>query len=155
MKRLFFIFLLLPQVLIASEFKLVGKALLEFSIFKIDVYEVSYFKGKDQQEKLVLNYFVDVKREHSIQGWEKGLKHLKDKDLKFNEQFNWIIKNTVDIKKGDIFTIIKENNKVTFLKNSKPIASTQNTILAKLAFEPWIGEKPIDKDIKNQLLKNL
>lgn len=144
--------LLLSTNISASELKLVGKSLLEFSIFKIDVYEISFYKGDTGVEEIHLDYKIDVEKKHSLTGWNKSLEHITSKNPKMKEKLNWILSNTNDYHKGDLVVLRKEDNKVSLLKNQKIIAQTEDAQIANIIFEPWIGAKPIDKKIKKQLL---
>lgn len=135
-----------------SDLELIGKAMAEFSIFKIDIYEVSYLKNKDGREELVLDYKRDIEKKYSIMGWEEGLKHMIKDTPENKPKYEWITNQTVDLAKDDKFTIRREGDKVTMLKNGRKIASTEDKMIARMAFEPWIGKKPIDKKIKNKLL---
>lgn len=136
----------------SGQLKLVGTALAEFSIFKIDVYQISYFKGPEGLEELVLDYKTNVKRKYSIMGWEEGLKPVLDKNPAYQEKYKWIIDQVVDLKKGDIYTIRKELDTVSMLKNGKLVGKIKDPIIASLVFEPWLGKVPVDKNIKKQLL---
>lgn len=135
---------------LGSEYKQVGTYLLEYSIFKIDVYQISYFKA-DKAEKLLLDYKVDVKKEHSLEGWKVGLKHKLDKK-EIQEKAQWLFDHTVDMKKGDQFSLIKENGSLELYRNSKLIGKTNDPAVMDLAFEPWLGEKPVDEKLKAALL---
>ena len=64
-----------------SDLILVGEFLLEFSIFKIDVYKISYFRSEDV-EALSLKYFMDVSRDLSIKGWTEGFKWMDKNEKK-------------------------------------------------------------------------
>lgn len=139
----------------ASAMKMIGTALAEFSVFKIDVYQISYFQGEVGQEKMVLDYKRDVEKKYSIMGWEKGLESVLEKNPSYRKQYDWIIKHTVDLKKGDQFKILRIQDKVSFYKNSSLIAESEDKVLAKLVFLPWIGVTPVDEDIKQKLLKGL
>ena len=154
MKNILFLFFLSISIQ-ASELQLIGKALLEYSIFKIDVYEISYFKGPNGVEELVLDYKVDVKRKHSIEGWKVGLEPILKEKPEYKEKAQWIMDQTVDLKDGDRFTIRKNKTETILLKNNKEVARSQDKVVSLLAFEPWIGKKPIDEEIKNKLLKNI
>lgn len=136
----------------ATDFKLVGTGLLEYSIFKIDVYKISYFKSKDNTEQLVLEYKTDVKKKYSIMGWEQGLKHIITNKPQIKEKVKWITDQVIDLNEGDNYTIRKKNNKVIMIHNDKEIASIQDPVIASLVFEPWIGKNPVDDDLKKQLL---
>lgn len=134
----------------ASEFKMVGTYLLEYSIFKIDVYQITYFKNQDS-EKLELNYKVDVKKEHSIEGWKVGLKH-KLEDQIYAEKAKWLFDNTLDMSSGDLFSIVKKKDSIEFYKNNKMIAKISDNKVAELAFEPWLGTMPVSDELKRALL---
>lgn len=147
---LYLLFLLLTFKSFASDFELVGTYLLEYSIFKIDVYQISYFRGKDA-EKLVLDYKTDVAKKYSIEGWKVGLKDkLKDKTLESKAQ--WLFDHTVDLKKGDKLTILKSSSQLEILKNDSLVGKSSDPATIGLAFEPWLGEKPVDEGLKLALL---
>lgn len=131
---------------------LIGKALLEYSIFKIDVYEVSYYKGENSLEELHLDYKRDVVRKHSIAGWEKGFEPIIKKDPSMKEKLKWVMDKTVDYDKGDLVILRRVGDEVKILRNDKVIAETKDAVIASYLFAPWIGEEPIDKEIKQKLL---
>lgn len=139
----------------ASELKLVGQSLLEFSIFKIDVYEISFYKSQSGIEEIHLDYKIHVEKKYSLTGWNKSLKHITTKNPKMQKKLNWILSNTSDYNKGDLVILRKEKNKVSLLKNQKLIAQTNDAQIASIIFEPWIGAKPINQKIKDKLLGNL
>lgn len=137
-----------------DELKLVGTGLAEFSIFKIDVYQISYFRGKNGHEELHLDYKTDVKKKYSIMGWEEGLDPVLKNKPEYKAKYDWIIKQVVDLKEGDLYVIRKEKDKVSMLKNDALLGEIQDTIIASLVFEPWLGAAPVDKALKKKLLKN-
>ena len=137
---------------VAQERQMIGTALLEYSIFKIDIYQISYFKGPNGVEELELDYKTNVKREYSQEGWKVGLEPIiKAKDLK-PEQIKWIYDNTVDLAKGDKLIIRKDKNQVTLLKNGQPVAEIKDDLIASLIHYPWLGDRPIDEKLKSKLL---
>ena len=133
-----------------------GKALLEYSIFKIDVYIASLYVGQSDNSKMLqLSYQRNIKKDVSIEGWKKGFSTLPEEyRVKNQDSINWIFENTIDNKKGDTFKIFQVNKKLYFIHNDKIIASTDNKVIAHLAFYPWLGEKPIDENFKQKLLGN-
>ena len=134
----------------AEDFTFIGKSLLEYSIFKIDVYEISYYKSS-QSEKLILDYKTSVKRKYSQEGWKVGLEHKMNLEP-YKKAAKWLLDNTIDLAKGDKLTILKEKSKVTLLKNGNPVAEVIDQKVADLAFEPWLGTKPVSEELKNELL---
>lgn len=136
----------------SDELKMVGTALAEFSIFKIDVYQISYFKAENGKEELHLDYKREVKKKYSIMGWEEGLEPVLKKNPDYKPKYDWIINQVVDLKEGDLYVIRKENSKVSMLKNGKLVGEIDDKIIASMVFEPWLGEVPVDKDIKKKLL---
>lgn len=150
--KLFFLFLLMTNLVFATELKLIGRGLLEYSIFKIDIYEVSYYKNLENHTKLSLDYKIDVKKEYSLEGWKVGLEN-NIKDLtKYKDQINWINQHTTTIKKGDRFSIEIKDDIVTLHLNNKIIASKKDKLLAKIILLPWIGPNPVDQKLKNKIL---
>jgi hypothetical protein len=150
-KRISYIlFLLFSLKSFASDYELVGSYLLEYSIFKIDVYQITYFKGKNN-EKLVLDYKTSVKKKYSIEGWKAGLKDkLQDKSLEAKVQ--WLFDHTTDLENGDQLTLIKSPTLLEIYKNEKLLGKTSDAVVIALAFEPWLGEKPVDDKLKLALL---
>lgn len=138
----------------AGDLRLVGTALAEFSIFKIDVYQISYFRAQDGSEELHLDYKTNVKKKYSIMGWEEGLDPVLKKKPEYKDQYNWILEQVVDLKKGDVYVIKKNKNKVSMFKNANLIGEIDDAIVASMVYEPWIGASPVDKDIKKKLLRN-
>lgn len=133
-----------------SEYKKIGTYLLEYSIFKIDVYQITYFKA-DDSEKLVLDYKVDVAKKHSLEGWKVGLKH-KLADEAYESKAQWLYDHTVDMEKGNQFSLVKSKGTLELFKNSELLAKTTDPMVIELAFEPWLGEKPVDDKLKAALL---
>jgi hypothetical protein len=134
-----------------------GSALLKFSIFKITIYKIDYHiysKEEDaQKEALILTYQTDVAKSYSLKGWQAGIAPNISSPKKFKKQLDWINNNTPDFKENDVFKIEKINNKVvSFYKNNKLLAKKEDAKLAKIVFSPWLGEKPIDDEIKQNLL---
>ena len=126
--------------------------MLEYSIFKIDVYEISYLKGTDGVEQLQLDYKRDIKREYSIEGWKVGLEHLLKSDPSLEKKMDWIISKTVDLKEGDKFTIKRRGEHVQLFKNNEMVGEIKDQVIAKLVFEPWLGKVPVDESLKAKLL---
>ena len=144
------VFLLSLLISFSANGELVGKGKFEYSIFKVDVYEVSHFKTLSTQ-KLVIKYLRDISQKYSKMGWKKGLKrniNLRD----YKEPFNWIISLTPDIKKGDTVELVKEKNLCIIKHNGKVLGKSSDPNVEKILFLPWIGPKPISKSLKDQLL---
>ena len=132
--------------------KLVGKALLEVTVFKVDVYNASYFK-KEKSELLTLSYLRDVEKKYSLQGWDAGFEHLEEtKDNEIKEAIKWIRENTGDLKESETFSILKHEGVTTFYKNKKAYATTKLAKVYELVLTPWIGDNAVDKSLKKGLL---
>lgn len=152
--KYYLLFALLSFSLKAGELKLIGTHLAEFSIFKIDIYQISYYKGGKDLEEMRLDYKTNVKRKYSIMGWEEGLKHILKEKPEYKSKYDWIVAQVVDLKKGDLYVIRKEKNTVSMLKNGKLLAKIEDEAIASLVYEPWIGSKPVDDKLKKDLLRN-
>jgi hypothetical protein len=135
-----------------TEFSLRGEALVEVTIFKIDVYIAKYYDSKklDGLHLLELNYQIDVERKHSLEGWSAGFKPLDIK--KYEKSIEWIYDKTQDMKKGDSFSIWVKGSEVRFYLNNKLLAQVVDKDISDIAFFPWIGKEPLDEDIKKRLL---
>lgn len=133
-----------------SELRLIGKGTLSYFIW--DVYEVSYFKNSsDDVELLKIRYLRDIEKKLSQKGWQESLKHYDD----IENQLKAFVESSVDVKEGDIISIYKLNgDQVVIKKNDKIILERKDDKkLYGLAHAPWIGEFPVDSDLKRDLLK--
>ena len=137
-----------------SSYLKLGSKLIEFSIFKIDVYVVSYHVDKKSESKAInLNYKMNVSKNLSIKGWEEGFKWMSDKEkIKFNSAVDWIRKSTVDLYKNDNLTIFVTKNMTILKRNNKTLAVSKDPLVSKIILTPWIGDKPIREDVKKALL---
>ena len=143
---------LFTTALYASDLKFMGKSLLEVTFFKIDVYEISYYKNDADLSEIHLDYKRDVEKKHSVMGWNQGLEPVINKNPKLKEKLNWIIQHTSDYKEKDLVILRKNKNKVTLLKNGKTVAEIEDEDIASILHEAWIGKKPISEEMKNDLI---
>ena len=175
MKRILFLilFFLNYQNVYAQEFSgfnelnyfKTGEYLYEFGFFKLNVYKVHFYcKSRECSKEDIKNangtfyikfeYLRDVKKKHSVKGWNVGLKrNLGSKYLEFKNEIGWLKQNTFEIKKNDVVVIGVDEGEVTFYKNNEIMANTQNLKLTKIIFLPWIGKKPITKNCIKNLFK--
>ncbi len=133
-----------------SDLRLIGKGTLSYFIW--DVYEVSYFKhSSDKVELLKIRYLRDIEKKLSQKGWQEALKHYDN----IESQLKAFVESSVDVKEGDIISIYKLNgDKVVIKKNDKVILERRDDKkLYSLAHAPWIGEYPVDFDLKRDLIK--
>ncbi len=138
-----------------SKLQLVGSGLLEYSFLKIDLYQLAYYQDEKNGVSLLhLKYARDIKAEHSVKGWEFAFKeNLGEKISEYQASINWIFTNTVDMKVGDSFKIVKlPKGSTQFIKNDIVLAETTNPQIYHLAHLPWIGEKPVDLTVKKRLI---
>lgn len=140
---------LLADDLKQAKLKLIGKALLEYSIFKIDVYDIAYYEVENPIGSLIeLKYKRDIDRDVSIKGWSAGFKKLKA-----DEQLKWLSDKTIDMKENDIFRIWRLPNNVTRLeKNGVNVGESNDPKLHEVVHLTWIGEFSVDEDLKKKLL---
>ena len=140
-----------------AHFTKLGEKLIEFSIFSIDVYVVSYFEKtsstKPKGRAINLNYKMNVSKSLSIKGWEEGFKWMTKSDLKrYKGAIKWIKGSTVNLLKGDNLTIFVVDGETTFKRNFKTISFSDNPLVGEIVLSPWIGKKPIREDVKKALL---
>jgi hypothetical protein len=137
----------------SKKLKQIGKAMLEYSIFKFDVYEISFHRNDIGEDMLQLVYQRDIKKEHSVMGWEEGMKPLLERKPELTKKFQWFITNTIEMKEKDIFQIRRSSDrKVSLYKNNKLIAEKSDNDIYEMSFYPWLGDKPVDAEIKRKLL---
>ena len=157
--KIIFIYLLVSSALFAASpkdldlknFVKKGEALIEVTIFKIDVYIASYFENAAGNEQaLELSYQIDVEKKHSVEGWTEGFKPL-DKE-KYKGAIQWVNDQTADMKKGDRFIIWKNGDLVRFYHNDKLSSEIRDKLVSEIVMFPWIGNEPLDKKVKKKLL---
>ena len=144
-----------PGGFLAEEgFQMVGEGVLEYSMFKIDVYRIGYFRGtKSGKEMLLLTYLRPVSADLSNRGWEKGLKmNFGEVYGARQEQVKWLMGRSPDMVKGDRFAIVRDREEVVLYHNDREVARRKDPILAAMVFSPWIGEQPVDRKLKAALL---
>lgn len=134
------------------EFKVLGEALIEVTLFKIDVYTAKLYQSNSLKNVTVLelDYMIDVDKKYSLQGWKEGFKPINQ--AKYKAAIDWIFENTIDLNKGDKFSIWKSKNEVRFYHNLKLVAQIKDPFVNQIALYPWIGENPLDQEMKNKLL---
>jgi hypothetical protein len=140
-----------------ADFTKLGEKLIEFSIFSIDVYVVSYYEKtpsiKPKGRAINLNYKMNVSKNLSIKGWEEGFKWMTKSDLKrYKDAISWIYNSTVNLLKGDNLTIFVVDGETIFKKNLKTISVSHDPLVGEIVLSPWVGKKPIREDVKKALL---
>jgi hypothetical protein len=139
-----------------KNYKEIGKAMLEYSIFKIDVYELTYYQSDDGAQMLSLVYQRDVKREHSLKGWDVGFAQNLSKELlnTLDQDIQWLKGITQDMSKGDEFLIAvnKDKDAIKLFKNQAVLGEKNKSALAGHVLSPWLGSNPVDSKVKNKLL---
>lgn len=133
-------------------FSLIGTYLLEYSFFKVDVYQVSYLKSENA-ERILLDYKIAVKKEYTQEGWKVGLKH-KLRDEHYRQKSHWLLDNAVDVEAKDQLTITRTRNLIEIHKNNNLVSRIEDADIAVLAFEPWVGQNPLSLKMKEALLGN-
>ena len=141
-------------ILQLDNYKKIGEKLVEFSIFKIDIYIVSYYEKTGGKGKaLNLNYQMDISKNLSIKGWEEGFSWMESKDKKkYKTAIKWIFDHTNDLKKSDNLTIYIVDGTTTFKKNGDLVGTTKDKLVSEIVLTPWIGDRPIREDVKKALL---
>jgi len=140
-----------------------GEGLLEYGIFKIDLYRLSLYSEKESSEvdiyqgkkssKLELKYERDIEKAYSNLGWVKGLeKNLGDKMGQYEDQLNWLKTNTPSVRKGDLLEISVETSGVSLKLNGTLLAQSNDIKLREIILLPWLGQNPVDDKLKRDLL---
>lgn len=138
-----------------STFQLQGSAQLTYSWFRVRVYDLAYYtKSSTSQndELLLLKYHRDIPKKWSIRGWEEGLKkNFKNFPDQYQSQWQWFQKYTPEISRQDKLFLIRKGHQVTMKLNQEVLTTIEDEKLAEMILSPWIGENPIDADIKKNL----
>ncbi len=137
----------------SKDFKKVGNALLEYSIFGIDVYDISYYQNEmGDKAFLILDYKLDLKKEYSVKGWDVGFeKNVQRKDY-YKDAMAWLREHTPAVEDGDQVILYRESELARIYKNGKLIIEKKDNKIPEIIFRPWLGQHPVDEDVKNKLL---
>ncbi|MCP4915153.1 MAG: hypothetical protein GY909_18685 [Oligoflexia bacterium] len=123
--------------------------------FFLKLYDIAYYQEGDE-EIMRLHYLKNIRKEHSNIGWERGFKsNFNDSELaKYKSSLDWLYAQTPPVEKGDCLKIKANKNSGTFSisKNGKQIAQTSDKSLSKIIFYPWVGPKPLDDEVKSNLI---
>ncbi|MGK0367445.1 MAG: hypothetical protein ACI9QD_000580 [Thermoproteota archaeon] len=130
---------------------LIGKGILTFSWFNIELYEIAYYKTK-HYKSLKLKFKKDISAYYLKQGWDSGLKHY-ERTNNNKIAIEWLKINTPDTKKNDCIEYkISDDKNVSFIYNGKTIAQTTIPEVKNMIHDSWIGDIPVDTDLKKKLL---
>lgn len=135
--------------------ELKGSGVLEYLIW--DVYEVSFYNSQaNQGDSLIkIKYLIDLDKEKSVKGWIEGLEPVKLTDPEYAQAIKWLKENTQNVKDGDTIEYWKISpSTVYILKNKKIVAKSKKDSVFRLVHYPWIGEFPVDVNLKSKLLSN-
>lgn len=153
MKKLFIFILLFSVNTYASCFKDVpepnNQAKLTYYFF--DLYELAYHQS-DSEKQLSLSYLRDIKKEHSMEGWNTGLKdNIKDKKT-LSYVKSQVKKFTGNMKEGDCLKFVVNADKGKVFLNKRLVYEYEDKLLAQYIFAPWLGKKPVSDSVKETLL---
>lgn len=144
-----------PKIKVLDKtYKLIGSGLLEYSIFKIDVYRMAFYKAlKSDCSLLKIIYEMDIEKKISNEGWYEGIKrNLKKEFINYKKELQWLKEKTPDLKEKDQLIILRKNDMGFLIVNEKIIAKTQDRKISKLLHLPWLGPHPVDEELKKNLL---
>ncbi len=111
---------------------------------------------KDGRKRVVMHFLYDkVEKEKLIAGWDEGFSGNTPAEevVKLQERINQFNAMFVDAKKGESIVldyIPAQGTVVTIAKEEKGIISGKDFNDALLRI--WLGEKPVNKGLKEQLL---
>lgn len=127
-----------------------GEALVEVGPFGLDVYIARFFDSGTGLKLIELEYLRDVMQKFSLMGWDKGLA-VFDAAV-YQDAVVWIKEKTPDIKEGDRFTVRVDQMRTTIWLNGEVIGETNDPVVAQIILSPWVGEHPVDENVKQKLL---
>ena len=154
MGKIALLYLLLSSVFSGENIPKMGEGVLSYLFW--DVYKVEYFKSNENNyEKLIITYNMNLTQKDLLKGWDYGLKNNLGRDLdNFSKQISWIKDMTPKVEKNDIFEITKNGDLVSIFHNGKKLGENKDKKLARIVLLPWIGNEPVDLDLKKDLLGN-
>jgi len=138
-----------------KDLPLVGKGVLTFNIFPFswDVYEVSYHKDQKSREKLHFRFLRDVEAKHLKQAWAEGLEQtLGEKAKEYLNQTQMLADKTPSVVENQTMTLLIENGKLKYLVDNELKLEIKNPQFSKGVLNIWLGEDPVDEDLRDQLL---
>lgn len=135
---------------IAQKEGLKGRAKLSYIFW--DLYNLAYYQESPEVSNLRINYLRDIDNDKLNMGWEKGLKENIKNEITYQVVLSWLTKVTPSVKKGDCLDISINKEEVKISLNGKELAQNKDRNIASYVLSPWLGENPVDSDVKKKLL---
>lgn len=144
------------QVWESGTFSLQGAGILKWGIW-FELYAAAYYADEmsPENQRLVIHYFVPIEAQQIKSAAEKHL--LKQNGAEFFAS----IKPTLDrlhaamhdVDKGDSYAItLRQDQELVLELNGEVILRLPEPELGKAYLNLWLGEDPLDEDLKRRLL---
>ncbi|MCV6608103.1 MAG: chalcone isomerase family protein [Campylobacterales bacterium] len=126
------------------------------TFYGLSIYNLEYYLDKKRNEKIIIEYLRDIKKEKNIEKSDKWFRKT-NRNISQNTEKNLATLHSyiVDVKLGDKF-IIEVNDKKTLLSfNQKILGKIANGQFGRKYFNIWTGgEDILDEDLA-KYIKNI
>lgn len=143
-----------------------GTGTFVYRIF-FSVYDAAFYSAEDVRAaqipgdvpmRLVIRYRRDVERDVFTESAAHYLEeNLSEAELEaIAERLAMLNKHYQDVKEGDRYTLVYMPGEGTTLElNDEPQVTIKGADFAAAYFTIWLGKKPLDEDLRDDLLKGL
>ncbi len=120
--------------------------------FRAKVYEAAFY-AKDLKpqspKRLKMHFFYDIKKEESIEAWQKSFTENCEKPCKVETKA--FLDSVIEIKEDHKHVYTFFSDRVIVNRQGKEVTFT-NPGLSKLLFDSWFGKSPPTEELKKALL---
>ncbi len=144
------------QVTASGAYDLQGAGILKWGIW-FDVYAAAYYSDpmKPQNQRLVIHYFVPVEAQQIKSAAEKHLLKQRGSDYftSIKPTLDRLHAAMHDVEKGDSYALTLYAQQELILElNGEIILRLPEPELGRAYLDLWLGDEPLDKDLKQRLL---
>lgn len=148
-------------------YKYSSRYLAEYSIFKIDIQYIGLHVFKkyknaneiiqdDLNKVLKVEYLRELSKATLKKAWGVSYEAvLGENNQKFKDQIEKIKSFTRNVDEGDIVYVVFSKSGLKYYLNEKMLGEIKDPEFAKVTLSIWIGESPVDKDMRKGILKGI
>ena len=150
-----------------SSYQYKSRYLAEYSIFKIDVQYIGLHVSKKYQNAneiiqdssnkvLKVEYLRELSKSTLKKAWGVSYEAvLGENNQKYKDQIKKIKSFTRDVDEGDIVYVVFSKDGLRYFLNDNMLGEINDPEFAKVTLSIWIGESPVDDDMKEGILKGI
>jgi hypothetical protein len=140
----------------SGRFKLQGAGILKWGLW-FDLYAAAYYvdEANPRKRRLEIEYFVPIEAEQIRTAAERHLLKQQDADLvaMLKPALDRLHDALRDVDKGDRYALTLDGDQTLILqRNGNEVLRVHEPELGKAYLNLWLGENPLDEDLRLSLL---